>query len=105
MCEIIDFEEFRRSKAVKQIQHQMGFPKHETVIRVELIKTVNGDPAVYILSTDGVFLHTITNGFAIYHCNEFFKGFGFDINVKFETYGQYGMLIWKINELIKKKNK
>ncbi|MCC8196250.1 MAG: hypothetical protein LIO49_05535 [Ruminococcus sp.] len=82
----------------------MTFPKHETVYDIELIKTEEGKPAIFILSEEGIFIYTSTRGIDIFHCNEFLRGFSFCDEVLFEDYGQYAMLIYGINELLEMKN-
>ncbi|MCD7733002.1 MAG: hypothetical protein LUH56_06130 [Oscillospiraceae bacterium] len=84
--------------------NKMTFPKHETVYDIELIKAEEGKPAIFILSDEGIFIYTLTKGIDIFHCNEFLRGFGFGDEVHFEDYGQYAMLIYRINELLEMKN-
>lgn len=87
------------------------YPDVKDVVNVGLRKRISdGKPAIsiraYNESNDLITLQTnlLTNGFAIHYCNNFLKELaehlGLDVDVKFETYSQYGELMWEINDAL-----
>lgn len=73
---------------------------------MEVIADENGKIALEFVIADSVKVFPLTNAFQIHACNEFLRDLtaDTDIEVKFETYKQYGNLIEDIAKYLKNDN-
>ena len=70
---------------------------------VVLVPGRQGKPTAEVKQGNQFFHFLLTTGFEIHNCNEFLRSLGLDVNVRFETYLQYGKMLFTITELLKKR--
>ncbi len=76
----------------------------ESVEYVMLVPDRQGKPEVEVKQGDQLFYFPLTTGFEIHNCNEFLCSLGLGVNVYFETYLQYGKMLFTITALLGKRN-
>lgn len=77
--------------------------KPQGVEYVVLVPGRQGKPTAEVKQGNQFFYFPLTTGFEIHNCNEFLRSLGLDVNVHFETYLQYGKMLFAITELLKKR--
>ena len=80
-----------------------GLVKPHGVEYVMLVPGKQGKPTAEVKQGNQFFYFPLTTGFEIYNCNEFLHSLGLDMNIHFETYLQYGKMLFTITELLKKR--
>lgn len=77
--------------------------KPEGVDYVMLVPGRRGKPTAEVKRGNKFFYFPLTTGIEIHICNEFLRSLGLGIDIHFETYLQYGMMLLKCSELLEKK--
>lgn len=72
---------------------------------IALVADKNCDPVVVVTcKADQVHEMPLQKGHQIYICNEFLRSLDLGINVEFEGYSQYGLLIMECAEALEQRN-
>lgn len=74
--------------------------KPHEVEYVVLVPGRQGKPTAEVKQDNQFFHFPLTTGFEIHNCNEFLRSLGLDMNIHFETYLQYGKMLFTITELL-----
>lgn len=77
--------------------------KPQEVECIMLVPGRQGKPTAEVKQGNQFFHFPLTTGFEIHNCNEFLRSLGLDVNVHFETYLQYGEMLFTVTELLKKR--
>lgn len=69
-----------------------------------LWKDGNGEPCMRAETETEEHIFPLTRGVEIHNCDNFLRSLDLGIDVHFEKYTQYGMLIWECSELLEMEN-
>ncbi len=103
MCKVIDFVEYKRKMEQIIVSRPSDEIPAKYITSVDLVP-YKGIPAVLIQAKGKEYIYIINDGIRIFIMNDFLKGLNLDVEIKFESYKQYGNMLMKIDYLLHQRN-
>lgn len=104
MCKIINLQEHIRQQNRIIVRGTYPEINGNKVISVSLEKMNNGNPGAIVMADGKEYDFELINGFQVHRFNTFLRSLNLGLDIEFNTYSQYGLLLMKCNELIHKRN-
>ena len=77
--------------------------RSDNVEFAELGMGAHSEPLVKVKCNNEFYYFTVADPYGIYLCNEYLRSLNLNVDISFKNYNQYGMLLWRITELLKEK--
>lgn len=104
MCKVVSLADYLQEKNRVIVKRIEQIPRREQITQIE-ISDNHGDPAVLVKAKGKDYLFPLTDGRELHMCNQMLRSLDLGIDVEFQTFMQYFLLIEQCNSLLHQRGK